>query len=140
MFYLLVNVFKKAVNSMKLKKSILLLILLSIILVGCSSKDNRIVYKGESDNWLGSYTINRSSNDELFHVEWQFIYVGKSKPKDSLMTYEITSKHVNIKADVNLLGDRIRSSSSSYSYDENESIHVIINIDGKAESLTLQYK
>ncbi|URN96278.1 MAG: hypothetical protein NAG76_08715 [Candidatus Pristimantibacillus lignocellulolyticus] len=125
---------------MKLKKSIVLLFLLSIILVGCASKDNRIVYKGESENWLGSYTISQSPNNEYFNVEWQFIYIGKSKPKDSLMTYEITSKHVNIKDDVNLLGDRIRNSSSTYSYDENELIHVLINIDGKDESLILQHK
>lgn len=130
----------KAVNNMKLKKSIVLLFLLSIILVGCASNDNRIVYKGESENWLGSYTISQSPNNEYFNVEWQFIYIGKSKPKDSLMTYEITSKHVNIKNDVNLLGDRIRNSSSTYSYDENELIHVLINIDGKDESLTLQHK
>lgn len=130
----------KAVNNMKLKKSIVLLFLLSIILVGCASKDNRIVYKGESENWLGSYTISQSPNNEYFNVEWQFIYIGKSKPKDSLMTYEITSKHVNIKDDVNLLGDRIRNSSSTYSYDENELIHVLINIDGKDESLILQHK
>lgn len=130
----------KAVNNMKLKNSIVLLFLLSIILVGCASKDNRIIYKGESENWLGSYTISQSPNNKYFDIEWQLIYIGKSKPKDSLMTYEITSNYVNIKNDVNLLGDRIRNSSSTYSYDENELIHVLINIDGKDESLNLQYK
>ena len=138
--FLFSETFKKAVNIMKLKKSILLLVILSILTVGCSPKNNRIVYKGESENWLATYTINKSPNNEYFDVVWQFIYVGKSKPKNSLMTYEITSQHVNIKVDINILGDRIRGSSSTNNYDENETIHVMIHMDGKEEFLTLLYK
>lgn len=117
-----------------------LLIFSLVFLQACTSNDREtITYKGESKNWLASYTITKSPKDEYHDVNWQLIYVGNKIPKDSKITYEIISEHLNIKADVKLIEDRINSKSSTYFYDENEIIEINIVIDGVEENISLHH-
>jgi len=118
---------------------IMIFIMIIMINIICGSKDLGIVFKGGSENWLGSYVVSNSPKEDYFIGKWKLIYVGKNKPQNDTVKYVITGESIDVEATDKLFG-YLEGSTSTYFLNKDESINVVIEWDNYKETLTLKHK
>lgn len=138
-----------------------LIMLILVILTGCSKEDvvkQHYTFQGENGSWIGTYiedgeTVFTEEEGTLKAESWsdynfEIEYKGELSDLKDInymeISYTIGQRSGNLVTDY---GDNespstktfsIKSGgSSSYSYDNDEVVHVVVNLDGKEENFEL---
>ncbi len=149
---------------MKRRVTLLIIIILAVILTGCTKDDvvkQYYTFQGENDSWIGTYiedgetvfteeegTLKSESwSDYYFEIEYKGELSDLEDVKHMEISYTIGQRSGNRVTDY---GDNDSIStktfsmksggSSSYSYAKDEVVQVVVNLDGMEENFVLSLK
>ncbi|MFJ7928858.1 hypothetical protein [Peribacillus sp. NPDC096448] len=122
-----------------MKKTLMIMIFLLSVLVGCSNGDKYMKLSGESDHWTGEYVATATEDSE--NGTYTFKY--KNVDRDVFFkTLEISINDGETKQnETNIEGPTIEiptACSGCSVTNESFPIHITINWDGNEESFTLE--
>jgi uncharacterized lipoprotein NlpE involved in copper resistance len=127
-----------------MKKIIYIVIILSLLLVGCKNKENAvgntiINYEGKSQNWEVTYKIE--GNEKKHDSYYTFKYIGTDAKPKAEVQYSIDGPKEG-ESDVFLLKDKNEYSGKMKNTggmpgDTDRGINVKLEWDGKTEILVL---